>query len=138
VCRHVDLMCVKQSKSACVRACARVYVCTCVYMYVCICTCSLEQLFLHKKKCMYSHLLYTNVSHTGWEPGPDYYSTARWDNADIYPSNLVSHFDPLMGATGCPGCNKKHRGMYVMYVSQPLCTCMYLGHYVNVCILAIM
>ena len=51
--------------------------------------------------------------------GPDYYSTANWDNAPLYPSLMNSKFDPYVGQGGCPGC-KGARKTY-MFSVDPRC-----------------
>ena len=51
--------------------------------------------------------------------GPDYYSTANWDNAALYPSLMNSRFDPYVGQGGCPGC-KAPRKTY-MFSVDPRC-----------------
>jgi hypothetical protein len=51
--------------------------------------------------------------------GPDYYSTANWDNAELYPSLMNSKFDPYVGQGGCPGC-KGARKTY-MFSVDPRC-----------------
>jgi hypothetical protein len=51
--------------------------------------------------------------------GPDYYSTASWDNAQIHPSLMTTQFDPYMGQGGCPGC-KMTRKTY-MFSVDPRC-----------------
>ena len=46
-----------------------------------------------------------DVGETGWEPGPDYYSTRKYDNLEVYPSSRdTGSFRPYMGPTGCPNC----------------------------------
>lgn len=55
----------------------------------------------------------------GRSPGPDYYSTANWDNAPIYPTLMNSKFDPYVGQGGCPGC-KGPRKTY-MFSVDPRC-----------------
>jgi hypothetical protein len=47
------------------------------------------------------------VGSPGWEPGPDYYSTENWNNADLNPSSLRSSFDPYVGVSACPNCHKE-------------------------------
>eukprot|EP00960_Hanusia_phi_P076447 768562-Hanusia_phi.AAC.4 len=55
----------------------------------------------------------------GWEPGPDYYSTRRWDNMDVMPSHKSRFFEPYTGKTGCPSCdNSGYSGPYVISVSN--------------------
>ena len=51
--------------------------------------------------------------------GPDYYSTANWDNAEVYPSLMNSKFDPYVGPGGCPSC-KGPRKTY-MFSVDPRC-----------------
>lgn len=51
--------------------------------------------------------------------GPDYYSTANWDNAPLYPSLMNSKFDPYVGQGGCPSC-KGPRKTY-MFSVDPRC-----------------
>jgi len=47
-----------------------------------------------------------DVGETGWEPGPDYYSTRKYDNLETYPSSAGSGmFRPYMGPTGCDNCD---------------------------------
>jgi len=46
-----------------------------------------------------------DVGETGWEPGPDYYSTRKYDNLPVYPSSRdTGSFRPYMGPTGCANC----------------------------------
>lgn len=45
------------------------------------------------------------VGDPGWEPGPDYYGTASYDNADVHPSLSGSYFDPYTGPKACPTCS---------------------------------
>jgi len=47
----------------------------------------------------------TMVGEPGWEPGPDYYSTVKWDNEPIYPDTSHRLFDPYTGHEGCTSCN---------------------------------
>jgi hypothetical protein len=60
------------------------------------------------------------VGAPGWEPGPDYYSTEKWDNADPTPSSLHSAFDPYVGVTACPNCHKQQSQTFEMSVG-PRC-----------------
>ncbi|EKX45071.1 hypothetical protein GUITHDRAFT_109115 [Guillardia theta CCMP2712] len=61
----------------------------------------------------------TDVGVPGWEPGPDYYSTRRWDNMDVMPSHKSRFFEPYTGKTGCPSCdNSAYSGPYVISVSD--------------------
>ena len=47
-----------------------------------------------------------DVGETGWEPGPDYYSTRKYDNLEVYPSSRSTGvFRPYMGPTGCTNCD---------------------------------
>mmetsp|Transcript_16061 Transcript_16061/g.32123 ORF Transcript_16061/g.32123 Transcript_16061/m.32123 type:complete len:529 (-) Transcript_16061:71-1657(-) len=60
----------------------------------------------------------TEVGQPGWEPGPDYYSTVKWDNAPIYPSTARKVFDPYVGHEGCSTCNKTMTGSFVLSVTE--------------------
>lgn len=44
------------------------------------------------------------VGDPGWEPGPDYYGTASYDNADVHPSIYTTYFHPYTGPKACPTC----------------------------------
>eukprot|EP00961_Rhodomonas_salina_P149934 2018537-Rhodomonas_salina.2 len=56
----------------------------------------------------------------GWEPGPDYYSTERWDNAEVYPSLMHSAYDPYVGKGGCPNCAPQEVKTFQFSVT-PIC-----------------
>ena len=60
-----------------------------------------------------------DVGETGWEPGPDYYSTRKYDNLETYPSSAgTGMFRPYMGPTGCDNCDiKQIDGTYVFSVN---------------------
>ena len=61
-----------------------------------------------------------DVGETGWEPGPDYYSTRKYDNLEVYPSSRGSgSFRPYMGPTACPNCETKViNGSYMFSVNS--------------------
>mmetsp|Transcript_31989 Transcript_31989/g.76457 ORF Transcript_31989/g.76457 Transcript_31989/m.76457 type:complete len:506 (+) Transcript_31989:92-1609(+) len=59
----------------------------------------------------------TDVGEPGWEPGPDYYSTVKWDNAPIYPDTSHRLFDPYTGHEGCTHCDRSKEGAVVLSVS---------------------
>lgn len=61
-----------------------------------------------------------HVGAPGWEPGPDYYSTARYDNQPVIPSNLKSTFDPYTGIAACPTCKQLTTRTFEMSVT-PRC-----------------
>uniref|UniRef100_A0A7S0E0I4 Uncharacterized protein n=1 Tax=Hanusia phi TaxID=3032 RepID=A0A7S0E0I4_9CRYP len=61
----------------------------------------------------------TGYGAPGWEPGPDYYSTANWDNAALMPSLMHPRYDPYIGKTGCPTCSPEKKTY--MFSVDPRC-----------------